>query len=388
MEKYMANVQELYDCRVQDIIATSNHKEPKVVPVMTNVLTWAIGYAKGNTNDLLDNLDKLPGVFTKFFEEVYCDANFMFGLTTPIRALERLGSNAFFVSSDNHTIQHREHCMMEREDYPALIENTMEFLVNTLGLRKFPELRKGREEAYRALIDAALYVAQFGAANARCAVEAREKYGIVGIIGGTRVYPTMDVVFDRLRGVSGCLTDLRRERANLMKATEALRPLYQKTINVQGTFPYAVSTLHCPMYLSSKDFNEIFWPCMRDMLLDVHKSGSKTLLFMEGAWERHFETMLNDLPQSSVLCVLEDDDVIKAKKLIGHKFTIIGGVKIHKLRFGTKQECLDEAKKIIDECAPGGGFIFSTDKSMITYDDVNVENLIAVNQFVHEYGKY
>ena len=66
----MSNMQELHDSRVADIIATSNHREPKVVPVLSNILTWAIGYAKGDSNELLDDLDKLPEVYNKFLEEV------------------------------------------------------------------------------------------------------------------------------------------------------------------------------------------------------------------------------------------------------------------------------------------------------------------------------
>ena len=385
----MTNMQTLHDARVQDVIATCSHIEPSVVPVMANVLTWTIGYVGGNTNELLDNPDKLPEVYVKFFEDVYFDVNFMFGLSTPIRALERMGSDAFFVSKDNHTIQHKENCAMEAADYPALIEDPMHFLINILGPRKFPALRGSKEEAYQALIDVALNIDKWAAANAKCAAFAKEKHGIVSMLGGHKVYPTMDVIFDRLRGMAGCLTDLRRNREHLISATEALRPLYGKLAqNVTGEFPYGPCTLHCPTYLSKRDFDEVFWPSMRDMLLEVYNRGSKTVLFMEGEWERHYETLLNDLPKSSILCLLEDDDIVKAKKLIGHKFTILGGVKTDKLRFGTKEECIDDAKRILDECAPGGGFIFTTEKALCAHGDVNDSNLIAVNQFVHDYGKY
>lgn len=42
---------------------------------MTNVLTWAIGYANGNTNELFDHQDKLPEVWIEFFDEIYCEVN-------------------------------------------------------------------------------------------------------------------------------------------------------------------------------------------------------------------------------------------------------------------------------------------------------------------------
>ncbi len=385
----MVNTQELHDARLADIKATCNHKEPKIVPILANVLTWAIGYANANTNEMLDHPEKLPETFTKFFNDVYFDTNFVNGLTTPVRAIERLGSNSFFVSEDGHTIQHQEHCEMKEDDYPQLIADPMNFMINILGKRKFPELRKSPEEAYKALIDVALNLDAFGAANAKCAQLAKEKYGIINLLGGFKVYPPVDVIFDRLRGFKGTLTDMRRQKENVIKAGEALYPIYGKLATyVNGDFPYGPSTLHCPTYLGPKKFEEIFWPGMRDEIMEVYNRGSKTLLVMEGTWEPYYEIMLRDLPQSSVLCALEADDVIKAKKLIGDKFTIVGGVLTNTLRYGTRQECLDEAKKIVDECAPGGGFIFSMEKCLCTYGDIKTENLIAVNQFVHEYGKY
>lgn len=381
--------QELYDARVEDIISTCNHKEPKVVPVMANVLTWAIGYAKGSTNDVLDNPQKLPEIWSKFLEDVYCDVNYVAGLTTPVRALERLGSHAFFVSKDNHTIQHSEHCVMEEDEYNELISNPLPFLMNVLGKRKFPELQKSKEEAYKALADVALNIDKFGAANMQCSEIAKNKYGVVSMLGGHKVYPTVDVIFDRLRGMKGTLVDIRRRKDNVIKASYSLHPIYQKlTSNVPTAFPYSPCTLHCPTYLRPKDFKEIFWPEFHELLMEIYNRGSKTLMFMEGKWENYYQLMLDELPQSSVLCLLEGDDIIKAKKMIGNKFTIMGGVNSNLMRYGTIQECKDEAKRIIDECAPGGGFIFTTEKSLCTLGDVKVENLIAVNQFVHEYGKY
>ena len=58
------------------------------------------------------------------------------------------------------------------------------------------------------------------------------------------------------------------------------------------------------------------------------------------------------------------------------------------LYYGTKEECLDLAKGLIDDLAPGGGYIFSTNRAMIAPTDGNPENLKAVNEFVREYGVY
>jgi hypothetical protein len=49
---------------------------------------------------------------------------------------------------------------------------------------------------------------------------------------------------------------------------------------------------------------------------------------------------------------------------------------------------VDQAKKMIDACAPGGGFILSGDKALLSPNDARPENLKAVTDFVLEYGVY
>ena len=90
-------------------------------------------------------------------------------------------------------------------------------------------------------------------------------------------------------------------------------------------------------------------------------------------------------PKGHVVVHFENDDLFKAKKEIGDTVCLCGGMPTDLLARGTKKECIDYAKRLIDELASDGGFIFSQDK-MISYpNDCSAENLIAVNEFVREY---
>ena len=51
------------------------------------------------------------------------------------------------------------------------------------------------------------------------------------------------------------------------------------------------------------------------------------------------------------------------------------------LRLNSKQECIDKAE-ILDKAAPGGGYMFCMDKSILSLADAKPENLIAVCEFV------
>jgi len=55
---------------------------------------------------------------------------------------------------------------------------------------------------------------------------------------------------------------------------------------------------------------------------------------------------------------------------------------------GTKQQCVDKIKELIDVLAPGGGYMFSADKNLIGLSDVNMENYHAVIDYLYKYGNY
>jgi len=58
----------------------------------------------------------------------------------------------------------------------------------------------------------------------------------------------------------------------------------------------------------------------------------------------------------------------------------------HVLPHGTPQEVRDEAKRRIEDFAPGGGFIFNTVHNIQA--DVPPENIMAMWEAVQEFGVY
>ena len=69
------------------------------------------------------------------------------------------------------------------------------------------------------------------------------------------------------------------------------------------------------------------------------------------------------------------------------------GTIMEDIRYGkpdaSDEECIAAAKKMVDELAPGGRFIFCTgDKVLLSASDAKAENIRAVNEFVHGYGLY
>ena len=68
--------------------------------------------------------------------------------------------------------------------------------------------------------------------------------------------------------------------------------------------------------------------------------------------------------------------------------TLCGGMTAYTLFYGSKQECLDEAKGLIDDLAYDQRYIFTTGKMLSFPNDAKPENMKAVNDFVREYGVF
>ncbi|MCM1565629.1 MAG: uroporphyrinogen decarboxylase, partial [Dehalobacter sp.] len=84
----------------------------------------------------------------------------------------------------------------------------------------------------------------------------------------------------------------------------------------------------------------------------------------------------------------EHGDPKELKQKLGNTMCILGLFPVTLLQYGTKEECITKAKELLDDLAPGGGYIFSTDKELLSAADGKAENIIAVNKFVMEYGIY
>ncbi len=380
---------ELFEKRKQAILATCNLQEPEFVPVLASVLTFTLGYAGLTYEDIMKDPNLVVKANAKFYDDFYADSTLFFGPVAPIKSLRRLGSNCFFVSEDGYSIQHQQNTEMRGDEYGKLIADPMKYLIDEVAKRKFPALNATKEEARKALIDAMNYVDELFGGFANAQKHVMEDYGIVPLIAGPKVYPPLDVLFDKIRGFEGTLTDIRRRRDEVKAAIEALRPYYKKFCEGPVTvYPFGNDTLHSPTYLSQKDFEELYFPTWADFALPVINGGGKIWMGMDGKCGRFFDFLKDNIPKGGIICYLESDDVFEAKKKIGDHFGIIAGVSTNSLRYKTKEECIDEAKHILDECAPGGGFIFSLEKALTTVTDVNPENLKAVNSYVHEHGVY
>ncbi|MCD8007628.1 MAG: hypothetical protein LUF68_01585, partial [Clostridiales bacterium] len=269
-----------------------------------------------------------------------------------------------------------------------LIADPNRFVSEVLLPRKFPEFFENREFAKNALkvyAEDNFNVMIVLSSMLRQTME--EKYGIVSILNmQERIETPLDILFDYFRGFRGTLTDLRRQPDNVKAALDAIWNVHclpKENTPYTGTFPYSWQPPHIPCYLSPKQYDELYWVHEKAMVERYIANGGKHYFIMEGKWGKIWDRF-RELPKDSVILHVDDDDIVKAKKEIGDWQIIAGGLKSADCRMKTFDQIKDDVKRVIDECAPGGGFIFTLDKAAIAPGDIN-QTVIDAYNFVHEY---
>lgn len=386
MEK--TDKKQLLEKRINRFITTSNLEEPDVVPIMSQINAYAIGFCQKTAWDVFEDPALERQCYREANEAFYFDGLSIFGLNHPFKAYFDVGSPTYFVSENGVTIQHRETSSMTADEYDAFCRDPIAFIANRIAARKVEAFSRPYPENYEALKKLLDTIAEFkknGAENRKYVLEEMA----MPILSSRSAPNPCDNFFDFIRGFEGTLKDIRRCIDKVERAVEALTPYYEKSIpsSQEDPFPWLLSTCHIPTFLSKKQFERVYWPYMKRCIMAAHENGTKYMAFLEGTWKQHFD-LFEEVPKGSFVAILENDDITAFKKRFGDRITVAGGMPLALLKHGTEAECIDHVKRVYDACAPGGGFIFTVDRPPLGPNDFNVDRLKAVNAFAHEYGRY
>jgi len=139
--------------------------------------------------------------------------------------------------------------------------------------------------------------------------------------------------------------------------------------------------------MREKDFVELWMPTYKRMIREWASLGVRTSAFLETDWSRYYDIIHDEFPCGMMLrCEAVDPKLAKDK--LGDKFILGQFYPLDVLTNGTKQQVIDKAKEILDIMLPGGGYMFGFGKFPIVYEDVNLENYIALMEFVRDYAVY
>jgi uroporphyrinogen-III decarboxylase len=153
-----------------------------------------------------------------------------------------------------------------------------------------------------------------------------------------------------------------------------------------GYRPRAFMALHrgSDGFMSKQQFERFYWPGLRQAILKVIELGYTAAPFFEGVWDDRLEYLL-DLPKGKVIFWAERTDLVKAKRVLGKRMCIQGGVPPTLLQAGSPQDVEEHVKKLIKTVGKGGGLIVGPGSAM---DYARPENVRAMVDTVKKYGQY
>jgi uroporphyrinogen-III decarboxylase len=214
-------------------------------------------------------------------------------------------------------------------------------------------------------------------------------HGYPSLFGGIMAGAPFDNFADALRGTHGIVMDMYRQPEKLHEAMD-----FQLKLTIETSIkncpmtasPMCMMPLHKgdDTFMSDKQFEEFYWPTLRAVFLAMIEEGLVPMPFAEGRYTNRLK-QINDTPKSGVVWWFDQTDMAKAKKTIGDICCIVGNVPTSIIMTGTVQQVKDRCRQLIEDCAPGGGYILGGGASI---DNGKIENLQAMMDAAKEYGVY
>ena len=137
-------------------------------------------------------------------------------------------------------------------------------------------------------------------------------------------------------------------------------------------------------FMSDEHFEKFYWPSLKKVIDTLIEEGIMVSLFAEGRYNRRLES-IKDFPKGWVMWEFDQTDMANAKKIVGDTCCIAGNVPSSVMNIGTAKEVKAYCRKLIETCAPGGGYIL-TGGARAT--ESRPENFRAFMEAAQEVGVY
>ena len=408
--------EKVYRERVNRFIKAIKLEEPDRVPVLLPAGNIPAYLAGVNLKTVMYDYDELRRAWRKFLKEFDMDTFIGPGLVLPGKVLEAIDFKlekwpGHGLPDNLETYQFVEKEYIQADEYDKLIKDPSDFWLRTFlpraagafkAFEKLPQLTSfigipvfyiahfadpEVQMAYKTLMDAGNETMKWMAAVNDVTQESL-KAGFPSLGGGFSGAP-FDMIGDMLRGTRAIMMDMFRHPDKLHEAMERLVPIaIDEAVagaNNSGC-PIVMMPLHKGTggFMSNEQYETFYWPTFKKILLGMIDEGLVPMPFAEGNYEPRLE-IIKEMPRSSMIWWFEHMDMARAKKVLGETACIAGNVPVTTLCTGTPRVVKELCRKLIEVCAPGGGYILTGSASM---DKGNPDNLRAVMEAAKEYGVY
>lgn len=412
----MSQTQQLFAERKERMDKASRLETPDRVPFAPLTGFYpTLAYGVSNYEYMVDPRNGIPGML-QYIKDLQPDAIFPPNAHC-IPALETTGAEYIRWPGMTHglgkdsSFQITDNTYVEDDEYEEFLRDPSHFQITKVIPRKFkhlgafaglnfqntsefgcfpnfvtlaqPEVKEAVFRAMKAGEEYAAYGAQFGEL-----IGAQIEAGVPLLVDTFAIAP-FDLWSDDFRGMINAVMDIHDRPEQLLRAVE-----YTTEVTIASALANAAATgakrcfipLHAggDEFMSPADYEKFYWPGLKQLLLALIENGITPVPFCEGGYNSRLE-IISDVPKGKVEYMFEKIDLKRAKETVGKVACIYGTMPNALLIYGTRQEVIDETKRQLDICAPGGGFIMD---AAIVIDNAKKENMEAWMQTTIEYGKY
>jgi uroporphyrinogen-III decarboxylase len=391
---------------------------PDRVPVRIPSSNFPAYYSGYDLKRVMNDYEALERSWIKFMDDFYEDMDTFWGpgMVHSGPAMEIIDYKSYKwpghgLGDDVNAYQFIEEAIMEPEEYDALIEDPSDFSFRFLIPRTTGTLKPLTNfPALSTLLFLSLMVAYpFADPNMRAAFQSLIRAGeelekwqkhVTAVnkasleagfpsASGTLAIAPFDVIADFLRGTKGAILDMYRCPDKLMAAVDRITSLTIKRIisTVNATDSFSVNfPLHKgdDTFMSRRQFEKFYWPSLKKVVDTLIEEGISVHLFAEGRYNERLD-YIGDFPKGWVTWQFDQTDMAKTKKRIGGTCCIVGNVPASIVLTRTAAEVKESCRKLIETCAPGGGYILAAGASGT---EARAENLRAFMEAAKEYGVY
>lgn len=386
------NAKEQFDERIEIFDdAVRMKKAPKRVPFVTNDAFWRYHDLDYKLSEALFDPQSIEDAVVDFQKRYQFDLLLDIGDRNPMIMTRSLGNFEYSIDDASNTLMLLEQCHFKEEDYDKFIANPIKTLWEEIIPRKYSYFRPGME--LPTLQNTLGKFLEYDQSIKKTTQRLIDECGVPNIFdlqNGNKIFPAFESLYNFLRGMKGLARDLRVCPDKVHAFNQVYHEVFIKSSIAaikRAETPTSCFTEFTIMLsqnmVNAKQFGQYYWPHFKEIADKVVETGGTLFTLSEGTLV-HIAEYLQELPKGHFCFYVEMDDIFETRKRFPD-LCLWGGLPISLIANGTKQECIDYAKRVIDEVGRDGGLVLSTNKFTSNPKDCNRENLLAVSEFVRNY---
>ena len=391
-------------------------EKPDRVPVWLPIDLWPAHLAGTDILTIVNDYDKARQAWREFYDHFETDIAVSPGMALPARVYTLMDYKLYSwpghgLPPNASSIQFVEGEYMKEDEYDLLIHDPSDFWMRTYIPRVFgafepwkylnpftsiieapaawfmPYMRLDLQAAAQRLIDIGKELTVWSKMTGEFTLWAQESgYPAFRM---TFCKAPFDTIGDTLRGTKGIIRDMFRRPEHLLEAIDVVTDFSIRQTIATANATQAITAffpLHkgADGFMSPKQFEKFYWPSLKKVINALINEGIRPELFAEGSYDSRLESV-NEFSKGAVGWLFDKTDMARAKKILGRTCCISGNVPSSLMVTGSPKEVKEYCRKLIEVCAPGGGFILAGGAQV---NKGNPDNLHAMMEAAKEYGKY